>query len=200
MNKFLIKTVIVGILILAIFSLVKMNNNLRASNDRLKTNQEVLYNYQDSLNTFKLNDSLMVTKVKSLELSKNELSQLNLENQDIIDDLGIKLKRIKKLNQTLVESQYNINTEITDTIVLVDSVEVNMKKINYKSTWIDVEGLIGDSCILEIKTRESLVYIESIIPRKFLFIKFGQKRVSQQIVSKNPNTTVISTEFITVSE
>jgi hypothetical protein len=52
---------------------------------------------------------------------------------------------------------------------------------------------LGD---VRIAVRDTLVQFVHRVPRRFLFLKFGTKGVRQEVLSKNPYTEVVFTEYI----
>ena len=79
----------------------------------------------------------------------------------------------------------------------------SLLSITYKTPWIELDAVVdvyGARFNGNILSRDSLVYIEHVIPKKFLFFKWGIKERKQEIISKNPNTVIIDAEFITVKE
>jgi hypothetical protein len=48
------------------------------------------------------------------------------------------------------------------------------------------------------ETRDSLLYVEYIVPRRFWFIKWGVKERRQEIVSRNPYTRIMGAEFVVI--
>lgn len=195
-----IKVLSMIILIISLLFLWKQNQTLKATKERLEDNQSILMNYKDSVQVYKTSEGLYVATIKELNITKQELSELNFKNKDLINDLDIKLKRLLQVNSTLMESRYDISTVVRDTVIKIDSVLTPMKAIDYKSKWVDISGVIGVKAELIILTREELVYLEYIEPRNIWFIKYGHKRVRQEITSKNPNTVITSTEFIQVTK
>ena len=49
-------------------------------------------------------------------------------------------------------------------------------------------------------SRDSLLYVEHIRPKRFLFFKWGIKERKQEIVSRNPHTIIMNAEFITIRD
>lgn len=175
MKKLLIKIGLYLTVGLLVFGLFKSNQNLRNAKNRLSDNQATIVNYRDSIDAFKINDSINVVRIHSLNLDKQELEKLNIDNKDIIEDLGIDLKRVKQLNTTLTQTINNFKPIVSDTLIITEFADtINCKNISYADDWFKMDGVIcDDSGLDKIRTenKESLVYIENVIPKKFLFIK-----------------------------
>jgi hypothetical protein len=48
------------------------------------------------------------------------------------------------------------------------------------------------------ESRDSLLYVEHVVPKRFWFIRWGVKERRQEIVSRNPHTKIIGAEFVTI--
>ncbi len=95
-----------------------------------------------------------------------------------------------------MQTVYKIKT------VLKDSIRTDtLHCVEYKNNWIDFVGCYNKQNEFEgtIESRDSLIYEEHIIPKRFLgFLwKYGCKERRQNIVSRNPYTKIVSTDFIT---
>ncbi|MCU6769802.1 hypothetical protein OCV73_12715 [Barnesiella propionica] len=66
--------------------------------------------------------------------------------------------------------------------------------------WFALNGCINKNNEFSgiFENRDSLIYVEHIVPKKFLFIKWGGKERKQEIISKNLNTKILSAEYISI--
>jgi hypothetical protein len=48
------------------------------------------------------------------------------------------------------------------------------------------------------ESRDSLLYVEHVVPKRFWFIRWGVKERRQEIVSRNPHVRIVGAEFVTV--
>lgn len=170
-------------------------SHLKNENKRLKANQETLL---DSVKSFKVSDSLKAITVGNLELSLKQYKKYHADDAILIKQLkGQKPEVIIKPN---VQTEYKIRTELKDSIVYKDT----LKTILYKSKWNYVSGFIAkDTINLSIINYDELLITESLQKKKFLFFRlpisiFGYKRKVLNVISKNPNTKIISAEYITI--
>jgi|GEM_PF-5622456 len=156
----------------------------------------------DSLEQFKINDSLNAITTKSLYLTINDLKKYRIEDYKLIESLKSKIGSNKV--ETIIKPVIENNTKFTtlyDTIYL-DSI----KHFKYKNNWTELNGNIyKDSIQIDIKNKEELFITENLIKKKFLFFKlpiklFGYKSKNISVISKNPNTKIIKTEYITISK
>ena len=193
MNKKDLK-IILYIIILATFTfLISKTAKLQKENNILHNNQEI---FLDSIQKYKIADSLNATKVNQLQLTNNELKKY----------LGDNAKLIKKLKadkpETIIKTETKTEYKIKTNIEYLDT----LKKFQYHSKWVDVIGLLDkDSANLQIKNREELLLVEGLQKKKFLFLKlpiwlFGYKAKSLDVVSKNPNTEITNIKYIQIKK
>lgn len=170
-------------------------SHLKNENKRLKANQETLL---DSVKSFKVSDSLKAITVGNLELSLKQYKKYHTDDAILIKQLkGQKPEIIIKPN---IQTEYKIRTELKDSIIYKDT----LKTILYKSKWNYISGFINkDTINLNIINYDELLITESLQKKKFLFFRlpisiFGYKRKVLNVISKNPNTKIISAEYITI--
>ena len=170
-------------------------SHLKSENKRLKANQETLL---DSIKSFKVSDSLKAITVGNLELSLKQYKKYHADDAILIEQLkGQKPEVIIKPN---IQTEYKVRTELKDSIIYKDT----LKTILYKSKWNYISGFVDkDTINLNIINYDELLIAESLQKKKFLFFKlpisiFGYKRKVLNVISKNPNTKIISAEYITI--
>lgn len=186
---------------LAVIFLINETAKLQEENKRLVNNQITLL---DSMQTYKVADSLSVAKINVLELSLSDYKKYREENATLIKKLKAdKLSATTSINAT---TSTNIKTVIKDSIIYKDRVVPvdTVKQINYNSKWTSVYGyLANDTISLNIINREELLVVESFVKKRFIGIKlpiwlFGYKTKSVNVVSKNPNTEINNLEYIQI--
>lgn len=170
-------------------------SNLKNENKRLKANQETLL---DSVKSFKVSDSLKAITVGNLELSLKQYKKYRADDAILIKQLkGQKPEVIIKPN---IQTEYKVRTELKDSIIYKDT----LKTILYKSKWNYISGFVDkDTINLNIINYDELLITESLQKKKFLFFRlpisiFGYKRKVLNVISKNPNTMITSTEYIKI--
>lgn len=170
-------------------------SNLKNENKRLKANQETLL---DSVKSFKVSDSLKAITVGNLELSLKQYKKYRADDAILIKQLkGQKPEVIIKPN---IQTEYKVRTELKDSIIYKDT----LKTILYKSKWNYISGFVDkDTINLNIINYDELLITESLQKKKFLFFRlpisiFGYKRKVLNVISKNPNTRITSTEYVTI--
>ena len=186
---------------LAVIFLINETAKLQEENKRLVNNQITLL---DSMQTYKVADSLNVAKINVLELSLSDYKKYRKENAALIKKLKVdKLSAATSINAT---TSTNIKAVIKDSIIYKDRIVPidTVKQIKYDSKWTSVYGyLANDTINLNIINREELLIVESFVKKRFIGIKlpiwlFGYKTKSVNVVSKNPNTEINNLEYIQI--
>ena len=54
----------------------------------------------------------------------------------------------------------------------------------------------ADSVSCRVVSVDTLQQIVHRVPRRFLFIRWGTKAIRQEVVSSNPHTNIVYTEYI----
>ena len=170
-------------------------SHLKNENKRLKANQETLL---DSVKSFKVSDSLKAITVGNLELSLKQFKKYHADDAIIIKQL--KGQKPEVIIKPSIQTEYKVRTELKDSIIYKDT----LKTILYKSKWNYISGFVDkDTINLNIINYDELLITESLQKKKFLFFRlpisiFGYKRKVLNVISKNPNTKIISAEYITI--
>lgn len=196
-----LKLITILIVTLALVFLINGALILQKENKRLTNNQAVLL---DSMQAYKVADSLNAAKINVLELSLSDYKKYREED----------VKLIKKLKADKLSATTSVNTKTTtkikvqtkDSIIYKDRVVPidTVKQINFDSKWTSVHGyLANDTVNLDIENREELLVAESFVKKRFIGIKlpiwlFGYKTKSIDVVSKNPNTKITNLEYIQI--
>ncbi len=148
-------------------------------------------------------DSLNALSIQRLNLDVKRYKGYREKDACIIADLGLKIKRVKSVVASQSETIYQLKTKVKDSIVYRDSLRpITLRCIDINKPWYQLSGCIYPDDTFEgsMVSTDSLVYIEHIIPKKFLFIRWGVKERRQEIISKNPDTKIVSAEFISLKK
>lgn len=199
MTKGLIGLVI--ILALALTVMTRINQSNVKEKERLKENQDALLS---EIKFYRTTDSLSAASVQRITLSKGELREHRRDLLNIFDNLDIKVIRVKTASTTRIKSSSKIRTPIRDSIRILDPIPYTTKKridtlrcINYADKWLTISGCQeNDEFIGMIESRNTIDQIVHRVPRKFLFFKWGTKAIRQEVVSRNPNSIIIFTEYL----
>lgn len=191
MNK--ISIYLIGILSLAVVTLYWQLDKTITEKQRPSNNQEALLSDVDH---YKTESGKNAASVQKLELTKSELEKYNVDLKETISDLNLKINRIQAAATTATQSNYKIKTVVKDSIAYRD-VPVKLQRIDFRDPYIDLTGTIDSGTFSgDITTRDTLVQIIHRVPKKFLFIKYGTKAIRQEVVSKNPYSKIVYTEYI----
>lgn len=188
-------------LILVVLSAVlywSVSSNRRKAReiDRLSNNQEALLT---DLQIVKDKYGNEVARVQALELSKNEFEKLFNEQSKIAEGLRLKIKRLESYIQTSVETKDSVTIEVQPPIIVKDTNSV-VRPFLFSDGWVELKGELtidGEKSIDPAKIRmnysvtdtlDVMVYRE---PKKFLFIRYGIKRLDCYIYPRNPNSKVV---------
>lgn len=204
MKKYIILVVIAVFVALSTVVGVQCSRikSISADRDRLNTNQNTLLS---AVETFKVADSLNAIKVKKLNLSFEEYRKYRSGDLKTIKLLTKDVKRLQQVGTINTETNYKFKAYIKDSTVfhnklVIDSLQCAM----FSNKWLDFIGCYNQKKEFEgiIQSRDSLIYEEHIIPKRFLgFLwKYGCKDRRQNIISKNPYTKIVSAEFISIKE
>ena len=67
----------------------------------------------------------------------------------------------------------------------------------WRDAWVTVEGRIRtDSVACRVESTDTLRQVVHRIPRRFLFIRWGTKALRQEIVSSNPHTRIVYSDYV----
>lgn len=177
------------------------NKNLKQENEILQTNVSTL---MEGAKQYTTKDSLQVATIANLELSISEYRRYKAEDRKLLESLKIDNNRLKGIIKTQTESFYEQTTLLRDSVKMLlspDSVEipVDIKKARYADQWHSLNVIIqGDSLNYKLRTKESLLITNHVVPKRFLFFKFGCREVRTEVVSKNPYVGDIQVESITI--
>ena len=191
MNKILLYVNVALILTVSVLSY--WLNNVREEKKRLADNQEALLSDVDY---YKTESGKNAASVLKLELSKSELENHCQDLTKTIDDLNIKIGRIQSASTTVTKTEVEIQTVVRDSIVYRD-LPVNLKVIKWRDPWVTLNGVLdGETLSAKIESVDTLSQVVHRIPKKFLFIKWGTKAIRQEVVSSNPHSKIVYTEYI----
>lgn len=196
-----IKIIISVAVALGVVWLLASDIKMREANHVLNNNIEVLY---DTIFRYKVADSLNAVTIAELQFKKDELSRLREEDQKIIKQLTKKVK-LQSVENLELKNKLQLSVVLRDTVFIHHRIPVDSAKaFTYHSMWTDINGLIyNDSIALSIENREALIITESLEKKKLGCIRlpiwmFGYKNKRIDAVSKNPNTTIESIEYINI--
>jgi hypothetical protein len=197
MRKFLaiyalVTTTAIALMVATIFSL----SDERA---RLRENQSSLCAEVEHYRTRADKDA---AAIQVLRLRCGEYEELREADAKRIKELGIRLRRLEASAKSITATALNVATPLRDTIFVRDTssmVRDTLKIFRWQDPWVKIDGLIGrDSVRCNVESIDTLHQIVHRVPRRFLFFRYGTKALRQEIVSSNPHTRIVYTEYIKI--
>ena len=136
-----------------------------------------------------------------LRLRCGEFEALRAADAEEIRRLGLRIRRLEAAAKTVTATEAAIRAPLRDTVVIRvrDSAPVHdsVRLFRWRDAWVSVEGRIGrDSVACRIRSVDTLRQAVHRIPRRFLFIRWGTKALRQEIVSSNPHTRIIYSDYV----
>ena len=159
------------------------------------------HNLLNEIESYQTKDSLNVVSIGQLELKLAEVNQFRSKDMKLIETLQVDKKRLQQITTAQTKTIYELSATVRDSIIYRDNhITDTLRCINIADPWFNLNGCIDANSKFagRFENRDSLLYVEHIIPKQFWFIKWGVKERRQDIVSRNPHTTVVSAEYITI--
>lgn len=192
MNKYLIFVIIICVEFLS--ASVRGCKSIQNERDRLSDNQRALL---EDVTLYRTKDSLSAASVEKLTLKKNELEKYNVELAQTVKDLGVKINRLESASRQVTQTRIDVTVPIKDTVIIENATPVPAKAFDWKDSWVSVSGVINnDTVSCKVASIDTLMQAVHRVPKKFWFIRWGTKAIRQEIVSKNPHTQIIYTEYV----
>ena len=123
-------------------------------------------------------DELLRSKAElgTMQLTAREFEKLNEKQANEIKALKIRLKDVKSVSTTEIQTIIEVPITITDTI---------RQCFEYKDAYVDINGCLVDS--ISVESKDTITVVNHIVPKKILWvIKYGVKDVRTTITNKNP--------------
>jgi len=195
MNKYIIGLLFASLLAIGFLSrALKLANAEKA---RIEINQRILL--QDSLHKYKAKNNLLVYSIEQLELTLSEVKANRTTIVKELHNMKIRPKDAIAVGKTTTESAVSIKAPIRNETRIDSGRVVKVKEFNWSDTWTSIKGNIEeDSLTLYYNSRDTLVQVIHVEKYKFLFIRWGVKAIRQSVTLKNPNSHIVSTEYIKI--
>lgn len=210
MKKIIIKIAIIAVAILALVLAFHKIHKLKEENARLLSNQEILLTQKQTImaesQAYRVSDSLNAAKVSELQFTLKEYKKYRAQDLQLIEQLKIKKSDLQKVIDSQTETINSLSAKLNDSIRIdtVTNIADTLKCFDYKSKWTDVSGCIDlkcDSINLQIKNRESLKIVETVVYKRFLGFLWKTNKVKYRqvdVVSENPNTTITNLDYVSI--
>lgn len=182
-------TILIFVLLVAFIAALDSAVSLKEENLRMSRNMESLVMENQ---VWESKSGYQVTTIKELELTGEELARMRLVDQKMIKGLGLEVKRLKSITNTSTGTHINISPDVKDTTIIRDTIIFTCKSIKFKDAYVTVSGVVCDSIpsVLDIVHTDTIETYAHIIPKKFLFIKYGIKEIRQEVVCRSPYSKI----------
>lgn len=192
--------ILVAVLIFTVLIQRNTNRRIKTDRDSYKSNTEALLSENEY---YKTRDSLNAVSTRAIELKLEEFERYRAEDAKLISTLRADKKRLESIATAQTETIYALRSTVRDSIVYIEGKPSTIRCVDYHDTWLDFSGCFSSENLFEgtIRSRDSLLYVEYVVPKRFLGFLWKTKRVKerrQEIVSRNPHTEIIGAEFITI--
>ena len=210
MKNIIIKIAIIAVAILALVLAFHKIHKLKEENARLLSNQEILLTQKQTImaesQAYRVSDSLNAAKVSELQFTLKEYKKYRAQDLQLIEQLKVKKSDLQKVIDSQTETINSLSAKLNDSIRIdtVINIADTLKCFDYKSKWTNVSGCIDlkcDSINLQIKNRESLKIVETVVYKRFLGFLWKTNRVKDRqvdVVSENPNTTITNLDYVSI--
>lgn len=193
----------------------------RAERRRVQSNNEVL---TDSVEFYRTASGKHAASRQVLELRTGELERYNKQLGFTVRELRIKVRRLEAAAMTATRTEVHITAPLEPASPqpsawekygagvrrAADSVKAalnpkfsglpkvpEVKVFRWSDRHVSVDGMIrADSVSCHVESIDTLQQVVHRVPRRFLFIRWGTKAIRQEVVSSNPHTNIVYTEYI----
>lgn len=180
------------ILSAAIFVLMKQNTAIRRDNERLQRNNTVL---STGLESYRTTLGQSAAHIGTLEMTIKELRQLNDELLQRIEQMKIKPRRVESVSINAINTSFSFTVPLSSGTISRSSTAP--RPFRWENPWNKVDGVVGsDSMECSIVHRDTLDQVIYRVPRRFLFIRWGTKEIRQAVSVRDPNSTIVYSEYV----
>lgn len=176
--------------ILSVAACVYMYNLL----SNKKSQIQVLENNQESLakdvETYRNDNNQLVQKNTQLQLTVNEMKELNLLSKQEMKDMEVKYKNLQTYVKVLLESKQDTTVAVRDTTFVQDSTLIVGKHFNFDNYWYRCDGTIyNDKVDLKLGCNHEVTAASEIIYKGWWIFK-KPKKIETTVMVSNPNDTI----------
>jgi hypothetical protein len=198
MKKYIYIALFIIVLLSVICIQYRRINILKEDCDVYRQNTHALLS---DIERYRVINSLHVASIEELYLTINEYKKYRQEDMRLIESLRVDGSRLQQVISTQMQTIYELRGTFRDSIVYRDHYVVDtIRCIDIADRWFDFSGCVDKNSQFtgRFENRDSLLYIEHIVPKRFWFIRWGVKERRQEIVSRNPHTRIVGAEFVVI--
>lgn len=203
-----------SLLTTAIIALV--GTPLLRENSRLRQNQDAL---TERVAHYRTKADEAAASVRVLRLRCGEFEQARVADAERIERLGVRLRRLEAVAKTATTTDVAMRAVLRDTVVVRDTVyrpvlswrtergltldtipvRDTVGRFRWSDGWVSVEGRIADGVVeCSVHSVDTLRQVVHRVPRRLLGIPCGVKCLRQEVVSSNPHTQIVYSEYIMI--
>jgi hypothetical protein len=167
---------------------------------REKSNNQALL---QSVNYYKTEAEKSAASVQILRLRCGEFEELRAADAEKIRQMGLKIRRLESAANSVTQTKLEVVVPIRDTVVIRDTVKTidTLRLFRWQDNWVTIDGVIdSDSVACTLRSVDTLHQVVYRVPRRFWFIKFGTKALRQHIMSSNPHSEIVYTEYVKIEK
>lgn len=196
--------------ILALILAFHKIQKLKEENIRLLSNQEILLTERQSVmaksQTYKVSDSLNAAKVSELQFTLKEYKKYRAQDLQLIEQLKVKKSDLQKVINSQMQTINSLSAKLNDSVRIdtITNIVDTLKCFDYKSKWTDVSGCVylkRNDISLQIKNRESLKVVETVVYKRFLGFLWKINKIKNRqvdVISENPNTIITNLDYVNI--
>ena len=166
---------------------------------QMSNNQALL----QSVNYYRTEAEKSAASVQVLRLRCGEIEELRAADAEKIRQMGLKIRRLESAANSVTQTKLKVVAPIRDTVVIRDTVKTidTLRLFRWQDSWVTIDGVIdSDSVACTLRSVDTLHQVVYRVPRRFWFIKFGTKALRQHIVSSNPHSEIVYTEYVKIEK
>lgn len=163
---------------------------LQQDNERLSAN---IASMSAGTQQYKTEAGKQAARAQQLELTAGELKQHCADLQARLNDMGIKNKYLQRAVYASTQMSAKVDTVVRDSIVYVPQLARldTLQVLQWADAWVRLNGTIHAGRFSgSITSQDTITVAVHRVPKKFLFIKWGTKRIDVSVASSNPHTII----------
>ncbi len=167
---------------------------LTTEKERLQLNQQALLS---RIERYRTDSGRSAIACQRLTLRHEELRAAKAELAAEVKALRIRLSRVESIAKTASRSELRFVAPLTDTMLVGMADSCPQRLLTWRDAWTEVRGCIRrDSAEVSILSRDTLVQIVHRVPHRWWFFRWGTRAIRQEVVSRNPHTQLVYTEYL----